>query len=272
MSTSSFPPRPSSPVGYAAAVQPKTLGIPCIAVATKSSAPVHIDVGGTIYTSSLETLTKFPESKLAKMFNGTIPIVLDSLKQHYFIDRDGKAFRHILNYLRNRKLFLPLDTKDIDLLIEEAKYYDIQPMVAELECVRSSTQSHKRTKWRSDTNAVDCAYDDLKKAKLLSRFSIFDQIHQQPTPGFEYLIIHFLQSNNTVSVTVEQAVFGKIFPEVSYHSENHGHKLLVKQPLDCLDHISIIGRILSDGFRMTGRPEYSENGNCVEYLFVKMSD
>ena len=57
-------------------------------------------------------------------------------------------------------------------------------MVAELECVRSSTQSHKRTKWRSDTNAVDCAYDDLKKAKLLSRFSIFDQIHQQPTPGF----------------------------------------------------------------------------------------
>ncbi|KAK2720340.1 hypothetical protein QYM36_004280 [Artemia franciscana] len=58
MSTSSFPPRPSSPVGYAAAVQPKTLGIPCIAVATKSSAPVHIDVGGTIYTSSLETLTK----------------------------------------------------------------------------------------------------------------------------------------------------------------------------------------------------------------------
>jgi len=60
------------------------------------------------------------------MFNGTIPIVLDSLKQHYFIDRDGKAFRHILNYLRNRKLFLPIDTKDIDLLIEEAKYYDIQ--------------------------------------------------------------------------------------------------------------------------------------------------
>lgn len=33
-------------------------GIPCVAAASKYTAPVHIDVGGTIYTSSLETLTK----------------------------------------------------------------------------------------------------------------------------------------------------------------------------------------------------------------------
>ena len=30
---------------------------------------------------------RFPESKLSKMFSGSIPIVLDTLKQHYFIDR-----------------------------------------------------------------------------------------------------------------------------------------------------------------------------------------
>lgn len=41
------------------------------------------------------------------MFNGTIPIVLDGLKQHYFLDRDGKSFRHILNYLRSGSLVLP---------------------------------------------------------------------------------------------------------------------------------------------------------------------
>lgn len=33
-------------------------GIPCVAAASKYTAPVHIDVGGTIYTSSLDTLTK----------------------------------------------------------------------------------------------------------------------------------------------------------------------------------------------------------------------
>lgn len=38
-------------------------GIPAPAQLTKSNAPVHIDVGGHMYTSSLATLTKFPESR-----------------------------------------------------------------------------------------------------------------------------------------------------------------------------------------------------------------
>lgn len=100
-------------------------GIPCVAAASRYTAPVHIDVGGTIYTSSLETLTKYPDSRLAKLFNGTIPIVLDSLKQHYFIDRDGGMFRHILNFMRNSKLLIPENFADIDLLLEEARYFEI---------------------------------------------------------------------------------------------------------------------------------------------------
>lgn len=36
----------------------KISGIPCVAAASRYTAPVHIDVGGSIYTSSLETLTK----------------------------------------------------------------------------------------------------------------------------------------------------------------------------------------------------------------------
>lgn len=38
-------------------------GIPTPAKLTKSTAPVHIDVGGQMYTSSLGTLTKYPESR-----------------------------------------------------------------------------------------------------------------------------------------------------------------------------------------------------------------
>lgn len=100
-------------------------GIPSVAAASRYTAPVHIDVGGTIYTSSLETLTKYPESRLAKLFNGSIPIVLDSLKQHYFIDRDGEMFRHILNFMRNAKLLIPDKFDDLELLLEEARYFDI---------------------------------------------------------------------------------------------------------------------------------------------------
>ena len=44
----------------------KISGVPCPATPTRYTAPVHIDVGGTIYTSSLETLTKWVECVLKK--------------------------------------------------------------------------------------------------------------------------------------------------------------------------------------------------------------
>ncbi|XP_036969336.1 uncharacterized protein LOC119027990 isoform X3 [Acanthopagrus latus] len=94
---------PGSPLG--------TAGIPTPAKLTKTNAPVHIDVGGHMYTSSLGTLTKYPESRISRLFDGTEPIVLDCLKQHYFIDRDGPMFRYILNFLRTSKLLIPDDFK-----------------------------------------------------------------------------------------------------------------------------------------------------------------
>jgi hypothetical protein len=60
------------------------------------------------------------------MFNGSIPIVLDSLKQHYFIDRDGKMFKHILNFMRTNKLLIPPDFRFMDLLLEEARYFELE--------------------------------------------------------------------------------------------------------------------------------------------------
>ena len=36
----------------------KMTGVPCSATPTRYTAPVHIDVGGTIYTSTLEILTR----------------------------------------------------------------------------------------------------------------------------------------------------------------------------------------------------------------------
>uniref|UniRef100_A0A673MNV9 Uncharacterized LOC107746021 n=1 Tax=Sinocyclocheilus rhinocerous TaxID=307959 RepID=A0A673MNV9_9TELE len=118
-----------------------TAGIPTPAQLTKSNAPVHIDVGGHMYTSSLATLTKYPESRIGRLFDGTEPIVLDSLKQHYFIDRDGHMFRYILNFLRTSKLLIPDDFKDYSLLYEEARYFQLQPLQAELERWRSEQDS-----------------------------------------------------------------------------------------------------------------------------------
>ncbi|XP_027035360.1 BTB/POZ domain-containing protein KCTD1 isoform X2 [Tachysurus fulvidraco] len=124
---------PASPMG--------TAGIPTPAQLTKANAPVHIDVGGQMYTSSLATLTKYPESRIGRLFDGTEPIVLDSLKQHYFIDRDGHMFRYILNFLRTSKLLIPDDFKDYSLLYEEAQYFQLQSLQAELERWHSEQDS-----------------------------------------------------------------------------------------------------------------------------------
>lgn len=105
-------------------------GMPRAAPPSMDTAPVHIDVGGCIYTSSLETLTRFADSRLTKMFNGSLPIVLDALKQHYFIDRDGKSFRHVLNFMRTGRLVLPADFNDFETLIAEARFYELDEMVS----------------------------------------------------------------------------------------------------------------------------------------------
>ena len=61
---------------------------------------VRLDVGGHIYTTSLLTLTKDPESMLTAMFSGRHSITREA-DGSFFIDRDGTYFRYILNYLRD---------------------------------------------------------------------------------------------------------------------------------------------------------------------------
>ncbi|XP_075990647.1 BTB/POZ domain-containing protein twz [Anticarsia gemmatalis] len=146
-----LPVKASSPQPDEGPMEKKLIaGIPRVAATTKFNAPVHIDVGGTIYTSSLETLTAYPESRLGKMFNGTIPIVLDTLKQHYFIDRDGGMFRHILNFLRNKKLLLPCDFPYLELLLHEAHYFELDHMVYALTKLKGEREESKQDReWLS---------------------------------------------------------------------------------------------------------------------------
>lgn len=84
--------------------------------------PVTLNVGGHMYTTSLTTLTRYPDSMLGAMFRGDFPTARDS-QGNYFIDRDGPLFRYVLNFLRTSELTLPLDFKEFDLLRKEADFY-----------------------------------------------------------------------------------------------------------------------------------------------------
>ncbi|XP_014768024.1 BTB/POZ domain-containing protein kctd15 [Octopus bimaculoides] len=215
----------------------------------RGTAPVHIDVGGVIYTSSLEILTRFPESKLARMFNGSIPIVLDSLKQHYFIDRDGKMFRHILNYLRSAKLILPDNFNEIEQLWEEAKYYDLTSMVKDVELYRKSKQ--KIVVKKEEKEYCDCI-----------------AISISPDLG------------ERITLSAERALLEEVFPELSsalMDSRNSGwnmeNRYVIRFPLNgfCkLNSVQVLQRLLNQGFKLIAATGGGVEGQQFsEYLFCK---
>lgn len=83
---------------------------------------IKLNVGGTIYHTTLSTLLTDKDSMLAAMFSGRHKMVRQQ-DDSYFIDRlalrekcdncrDGKHFRYVLNFLRGSTRTLP-DSKQI---------------------------------------------------------------------------------------------------------------------------------------------------------------
>ena len=95
------------------------------------SSTVKLNVGGQHFTTSVQTLTKDPNSMLAAMFSGRFDMK-PSEDGSFFIDRDGTHFRFILNFLRTGKLTLPEGATFIKELEEEAEFYQIQGLMEAL--------------------------------------------------------------------------------------------------------------------------------------------
>ncbi|XP_035524230.1 BTB/POZ domain-containing protein KCTD21-like [Morone saxatilis] len=99
--------------------------------------PVPLNVGGEIYTTTLDTLTRCRDSMLGAMFTGQIPVLRDN-RGNVFIDRDGKVFRYILNYLRSSSLDLPHGFSELELLRREADFFQIRPLLEEIRHYEAS--------------------------------------------------------------------------------------------------------------------------------------
>ena len=90
---------------------------------------INLNVGGKLYTTSISTLTKYPDSMLGRMFEGDLPSAKDA-RGNLVIDRDGKLFRYVLVFLRSSKLILPENFNEFALLEEEAEFYQIPEFIA----------------------------------------------------------------------------------------------------------------------------------------------
>ena len=80
-----------------------------------SNSVVEVNVGGTVFSTFVSTLTKHPSSMLAAMFSGRHPIVTDKAGRP-FLDRNPEMFKYILEYLRT-------DIYPTELLEESLKPY-----------------------------------------------------------------------------------------------------------------------------------------------------
>ena len=89
------------------------------------------NVGGVSYTTTVDTLKQDPEGLLFRMVDGKIPTM--EYDAGIFIDRDGKLFRHILDYLRNVTTWTPPKNVDTDALIREVDFFLLSGMKKILE-------------------------------------------------------------------------------------------------------------------------------------------
>ncbi|KAK1785935.1 hypothetical protein P4O66_017685 [Electrophorus voltai] len=88
---------------------------------------VRLNVGGDLYYSTVQVLTR-QDTLLKLMFSGKMEVFTDK-EGWILIDRCGKHFGLILNYLRDGSLTLPKSRQGIMELLAEAKYYHIQGLV-----------------------------------------------------------------------------------------------------------------------------------------------
>ncbi|XP_043942254.1 BTB/POZ domain-containing adapter for CUL3-mediated RhoA degradation protein 1 isoform X1 [Protopterus annectens] len=96
-----------------------------------SSKYVKLNVGGSLHYTTVQTLTK-QDTMLKAMFSGRMEVLTDS-EGWILIDRSGKHFGMILNYLRDGAIPLPEIQRELEELLAEARYYLIQGLVEECQ-------------------------------------------------------------------------------------------------------------------------------------------
>ena len=97
------------------------------------SVIVDIDVGGTLFRTTRQTLLSDANSMLAKMFDpnaNLVPVLRTD--GAYFIDRDPAYFRVVLNFLRTGYLD-KIDDCDLPALLREASFFGIRQLESALQ-------------------------------------------------------------------------------------------------------------------------------------------
>ena len=123
---------------------------------------VSFNIGGHIYSTARSTIAGNVDSQSCLALIVADRTSTARLDQHgrYFIDRDGTYFRYILNYFRDRKLHLPENFAELKQLCAEAKFYQIDRLVNEIE------------------NRLNTSDERLKQLQIGLNFTLISNLNQ----------------------------------------------------------------------------------------------
>lgn len=107
-----------------------------------TSSLVRLNVGGALFDTTVATLTKFPDTMLARMLSGAFPVQHDA-DSRVFVDRDGALFGDVLRFLRDG-IVVRTRAKDLEALLLEARYYCLDEMVADVSAALEALQEQDR--------------------------------------------------------------------------------------------------------------------------------
>lgn len=91
------------------------------------SQVVDLNVGGYMYSTTWKTIKSETDNFLVDIIKSNSNS--KDTNKRIFIDRDGKLFRFILEYLRNNSIILPDNFKEKASLRREAKYFRLTNMI-----------------------------------------------------------------------------------------------------------------------------------------------
>jgi hypothetical protein len=92
------------------------------------SKKILLDIGGTVFATSVETLTNGRSHFFTAMFSGKYS-TKPNQDGMYFIDRNPAMFQTILDFLRGEELYLrEMNPKDKKQLLRDCQYYQIHDL------------------------------------------------------------------------------------------------------------------------------------------------
>ncbi|XP_023700676.1 BTB/POZ domain-containing adapter for CUL3-mediated RhoA degradation protein 2 isoform X2 [Paramormyrops kingsleyae] len=130
---------------------------------------VRLNVGGSLYYSSLQVLTR-QDTMLKAMFSGRMEVFTDK-EGWILIDRCGKHFGTILSFLRDAAVTLPNTRQGVRELMAEAKHYLIQGLV---DLCQGALQPVVKLLYNRSNNKY--SYTSNSDDNLLKNIELFDKL------------------------------------------------------------------------------------------------